>query len=384
MNNDESCELAPYSLGLGTIAAALLILSSSGIIGCSDHRMGLADFLAHQAARAEQARLAQPKVAADIDRYIGPYKVGPGDVLSIAMTGADGAPLFPPVAARLDHDGRIDLPVTGKVAVADRDLSDVEDTILAAYVPGVYTSAACHVELLTWETTDVMVVGAVSLPGMVQLRRTERNMLFAIVGAGGASEQASGFVTLRRLRRPTEEVTLNLRDPMELQSALTLPPLERGDLVTVMAAEPNTIYVGGLVERPGQQAYPPGTSVTILQALAAAQGLDADVYPSEGTLIRKMPDGRDAHVKLDLAGIWNGADGNITLAAGDILWVPETAGTRIIDFLNRNIFLRGGFTITYNMFGADSFAGQGNTGGTLQDTFDPLGFLSQPTSLAGP
>ncbi len=95
------------------------------------------------------------------------------------------------------------------------------------------------------DTTNVLVVGAVAAPGLVPLRRTERNMLFAIVGAGGISEIASGQATLHRIRTPTDEVTLNLTDPIQLRDALALKPLKQGDIVYVYAAQPNTVFGGG-------------------------------------------------------------------------------------------------------------------------------------------
>lgn len=370
-NNTVALTVTP-GFASGTTAITCMSLCLTWLGACTpEYRISLADFLEQNAAREQAARDALPTGTFNLDSYLGPYKVGPGDVLSIGMTGADGVPLFPPALSRLDKDGNIDLPAVGKVSVLDRELFDVEDTILLAYIPAVYRDAACHVDLVSNETTDVVVLGAVSLPGIVQLRRSERNLLFAIIGAGGASTTASGSATLRRIRRPSEEITLNLRDPVEVQAAVALDPLEHGDIIMVHAAQPNNMYVGGLVVRSGTQMANPGTSINILQALAAAQGLVTEVYPSEGTLIRRLPDGTDAHVKLDLKRIQRGEDPNFMLAAGDILWVPETFGTRVIDFLNRNIFLRAGASANYNWSARDGNFSNNN----IDDTFDPFGGL---------
>jgi hypothetical protein len=211
-------------------------------------------------------------------------------------------------------------------------------------------------------------------------------MLFAIVGAGGVSAEASGHATLRRIRHPNEAATYDLTDPTQLKDALALDPLESGDIISVPAAQPNTVFVGGLVNRASPQIYPPGTKITALQALAAANGVRTDIFPKEGTLVRRMPDGKDVHVKLDLNRIARGDDPNIVLAAGDILWVPETWDTRVEEFINRNIFLRAGVSVNYNVTGIEFMnrrslqtSNRGGTG-TLQDRFDPLGFLSQPTA----
>jgi len=148
------------------------------------------------------------------------------------------------------------------------------------------------------------------------------------------------------------------------------------------------------VVMPGPQPYAPGTHVTVLQALAAASGLRTDLTPRYATLSRQM-NGRDVHVKLDLDRIQKSKDPNITLAAGDVLWVPFTLETRIEDWLNRNFFFRVGasvnanYGLNYSMPGVDylnrasqmeSNYGRGG-GSTLQDTFDPFGFILQNQTL---
>jgi len=371
--------------GMGGLASLLAIAFAAG--GCADHRISMKEFMTMQQRSAELVPPPEAVAPTEIDAHIGPYRVGPGDDLKIELNGADGAPLFPAgVNARIDRNGQIDLPVAGAIKVADLPLEDVEDTILKAYVPGVFREATCHVELASTQPTNVLVVGAVTTPGLIPLRRTERNLLFAIVGAGGVSEASDGIATLRRVRRPSEEVTLNLRDPVHLQAALTLNPLENGDIVNVRAASPNTVFVGGLVTTGHPQTYAAGTNVTILQALAAAGGLRTDVTPTEGTLIRRLPDGRDVHVKLDLDAIAKGREPNLELAAGDILWVPQTWQTVVQDFINKNIFLRAGVSVNYNVSGIE-FLNRRNIqssragGGSIQDAFDPFGFLGRNTLL---
>ena len=390
MDGNNKLEAARSCRGLTAIGLWLSASFALGVGGCAkpDHRMSLSDFLDVQQARlAERQEAIEPEVTVDLEQQLGPYKVGPGDVLMVTLAGTDGTGVIASVQTRIDRNGEIDLPIVGAVQVADKELEDAEDAIRQAYVPAVYKEAVCHIELAAVDTTNVLVVGAVTTPGLVPLRRTERNMLFAIVGAGGISEIASGQATLHRIRTPTDEVTLDLTDPIQLRDALALKPLEHGDIVYVHAAQPNTVFVGGLVNRPAPQSYPPGTDITVLQALAAAGGLRTDVVPKEGTLIRRMPNGEDLHVKLDLNRLARGDDPNVMLAAGDILWVPDTLETRIQDFINRNLFLRGGVSVTYSVTGIEFLnrnrLQSSRYGGGLQDTFDPLGFLGRNTLLQG-
>ncbi|MFQ5413997.1 MAG: polysaccharide biosynthesis/export family protein [Phycisphaerae bacterium] len=374
-----------------TAVPALVALAAvAGASGCSDHRLDLASFMDMQ--RAMRAAAAARTVAASeqhrgpqIDQRLGPYRVGPNDVLTVTMTGADATTLFPPMDVRVDRYGEIDLPVIGGVQVGGMALVDIEDTIRASFVPHVVRQAedvSVHVTVTEPNLTRVLVVGAVVNAGLVPLRATERNMLHAIVGAGGVTSLGSGNATLRRIRRPAESITLNLTDPVDLAEAIALDPLEDGDIITVEAAIPNTVFVGGLVNGPAPQMYPPGTSVTFLQAIAAAGGLRTDVTPTEATLIRRMPDGKDAHVKIDLRAVASGRAPNIVLAGGDIVWVPETFGTRVQDFINRNIFLRAGATVTYSATAVDFLNNDAERSqGGQEQNFDPLGFLARNAAL---
>lgn len=376
------------------IALLGLVLGPVGLAGCSDHRISVTEFLQMQAAMTEVPTtqpVVPPEVEAALDRELGRYRVGPGDVVLISVYGLDATTTLTPIQVRIDKEGQLELPAVGKIPVAGKDILEVEQQVREALIPRVFQDVVINVTLIEPEATRVLVYGAVVNPGLVSLRRTERNLLFALVNAGGVSQLASGRVVLRRLREPGREVELNLLDPEELKAALALDPLRDGDVISVEAATPNTVFVGGLVNAPRPQSYPPGTTINVLQAIAASGGLRTDVTPTEMTLIRRMPDGEDVQVKLDIDRVQKGLDPNLTLAAGDVLWVPDTVLTRVQDWINRNVFVRAGATATYNlnysMPGTDflnTAARQsqiGGGGGNLQDSFDPFGFLLRNQAL---
>jgi protein involved in polysaccharide export with SLBB domain len=371
----------------------LMVLTIPLLAGCGhDNRISMQEFLCMQ----EEHRLSPPSPPAtpttkpiNIDELLGAYRVGPSDVLTLSLIRMDDLGVAPPIQVRVGRDGRIHLPMAGAVRVANLELEDLENRIRQAYVPKFYQDLTVHAEVVQALPTNVMVIGAVTAPGLVSLPRNERNLLYAIVGAGGASSMTSGVVNLKRLRRPGEDVTFNLLNPDDLRAALAQPPLENGDIITVQAAVPNIIFVGGLVNAPQPEVYPPGVEINILQAIAGAGGLRTDISPKEGTLIRRMPDGCDVHVKLELNRIFKGDEPNITLAAGDILWVPYTWQTRVEEWINRNFYIRFGVaaTVNYNVSGIEYLnraaqqSGYYNNNGGLQDTYDPLGFLNRNNAL---
>ncbi len=349
--------------------------------------MTLDEFLQMQANEdaikaAEVAELSPPIA---VDEYLTTYRVGSGDVLNVTMTGLDGPTLSSSFRARVDHAGRVDLPLVGEIDVVGKDEANVEDAIKAAYVPQIVRELTVNVEVATFETTNVVVTGAAETPGLVPLRRTERNLLYAVAAAGGVSSGASGRVSVSRVREPGVIESFNLTDPSGLAQSLTAGPLLSGDIVTIEAARPNTVFVGGLVNRPGQQFFATGVPYTLLQVIASAGGLRSDVLPRIGNLIRRMPDGSDVRVKLDLDRIKRGDDPNIVVSAGDILWIPDTWDTRLQDFVNRNLFIRAGFSLNYNMSGIDflnsAAKAQSLQGSNLENSFDPLGFLTRNAAL---
>lgn len=346
MNATNQKEHSTGSRAGAMVRLSLVALIASLAIGCnSDYRISMEEFLEMQ-RQFDQQPASEPGAETitdiQIDTQLGSYKVVRSDVLLVTVIAGEQASEGSTYRARVRRDGTVELPLVGAVNVADMELEDAEEAIKQEYLAKAYHQATVNVMVAEPYTANVIVSGAVSRPGMVALPGNQRNLLYAIVSAGGVSSQASGKVTLCRLRDPQDKVTLDLSDPGDLAQALALAPLKSGDMVAVEAANPNTVYVGGLVNVPMQQNYPPGVRVTVLQAIAASAGLRSDIFPKEATLIRRMPDGKDVHVKLNLKRLAKGEDENITLAAGDILWVPHTLETRIQEWINSNIYLRAG------------------------------------------
>lgn len=320
------------------------------------------------------------------------YKIGAGDVLDVTLVGLDTPTATTAVPARVDKNGKISLPFIGEISVVGMELDDAEDKISKRYLgadggESFVRSISVNLELSSVETTDVMVLGPVAAPGLTSLRSSERNMMYALSRAGGFNPEASGRVALKRMRDPSGVSVFDLTTPEGLAEALSSAPLEDGDILAMEATQPNTIFIGGLVERPIPQSYPKGVKMTLLQAIAAAGGTRQDLATREGTLVRRM-NGEDVHVRLDLNRIRGGEDPNIELAAGDILWVPHTAGTRIQEFINRNIFLRAGVSVNYNVSGIEflnrrSLQSAGAGGGSIEDSFDPFGSLIRNQALQG-
>lgn len=379
-------------VSLFTLSLVMLAFSSgcSVYLGAglwSDPRMKFKEFLElDEEARLAAAPTTQPiadqaAAKAFLDEQLGPYKIGPRDVITVQLTevaGLVGGTGLTAARVRVDRNGLINLPIVGDVSVDGMELEDIEKLITDTYVPKVYREAVCHVSLVEYYSTNVVVKGAVGSPGIVPLRRNERNLLHALVLAGGLTDPELAWVSLQRLRRPGFLTRLNVATPEGIKQALLEDPLESGDVITVEPADPFQITVLGLVGNSGAQSYQPGRRVTFAQAMATARGIRQDVFIREATLARRLPDGRDIRVKLDLQRLLSGEDPDFPLQSNDIIYVNHTWDTWIQEWVNQHLSLRGSgvATVTYTATGSDQLNHRGEPA-SVSPGLDPFGFLQR-------
>lgn len=333
------------------------------LAGCADQRISYDEMLRrdHLPAAPANAAIEPAQVALSENR---PYELQVGDVVTLILVGTNLEDRFASTSidVRLHAEGEIALPMVGRVKVAGLTLDAAEKTILDVFVPKFYKDLSVHLALKSTETTTVLVLGNVRTPGLVALKRNERNLLYALALAGGfngglpvgpgisegAAEggvdhagrpHANGAVRLRPLRPDRAETTYNLYDVDDVRRILAAPPLETGDVIIVDTTEESAIYMSGLVNRPGPLLLPAGGSLSLLRAIAAVGGLRDYIHVREGTLIRTLKSGEQVQVKLDLEKILCGAAPDIALCPGDVLDVPHTADTLFQEWFHQNILV---------------------------------------------
>jgi hypothetical protein len=123
---------------------------------------------------------------------------------------------------------------------------------------------------------------------------------------------------------------------------------------------------------------PGGTSMSVMQALAAAGGTLQDYEPREATLMRRKPDGEMIRFALDLHQLHRGEQLDLAMAPGDILVVPHGADTRIEEWLAETLYFRAGINgifnpWTYYFFRKDFDLRQQQLGIQQRDFFSTFG-----------
>jgi protein involved in polysaccharide export with SLBB domain len=333
---------------------ALIGLALLHLAGCAqkDNRIDVA-----RLRQLEQHHVDQQPVLEEVPLEqlaltdVRPYRYVVDDELLIEVAGLREEVHEPELLrVRVRDGGSITMPGVGQIQAEGLTAAELEQKITDAYVPSrVKRPISVFVELQRPQETTVLVTGSAMAPGLVRLRQNQRNVLYALAAANGFVEGSSGEIHVVPARPGRPALTYNLRNPNDVRSALLAPPLESGDTVVVRAAQSSVVYLTGLVNVPGPIPLPLGESVSLVRAVAAAGGLVDFLEPQEATLWRKLDDGKQVRVKLDMAKIMVGEEDDIALLAGDVLDVPHTAHTRFRQWFAQNIrFGPFGVTAVYD------------------------------------
>lgn len=200
LQRDEKCRF-----GLWVMVMVMTVC----VVGCHDNveltsRERLLDFenAGPGSLTVDVDRLVRAKVPA------GPYRVDSGDVLELElpatvypdMLTAEGAPGAAVThTCRVSAEGMITLPDGRQVQVADRSAGEIEQLIVATYYPSlVKTRPAVYVKVLDYYTYRLQVVGAVTTPGVYQLRRDQMSLVSLLMAAGGITETGAARIRIER------------------------------------------------------------------------------------------------------------------------------------------------------------------------------------------
>jgi polysaccharide export outer membrane protein len=150
-------------------------------------------------------------------------------------------------------------------------------------------------------------------------------VFFDELSAAGATTQKAGkLVSITRRDKPGTPILVALSsDPtVSSQSNVDVFP---GD--TIVVSKAGIVYVVGEVGRPSGFVMENNESLTVLQALALAQGLGKNAALNDAKIIRKTADGRK-EIPVALKNILQSKAGypDIAMQAEDILFVPVSAG----------------------------------------------------------
>jgi polysaccharide biosynthesis/export protein len=242
-------------------------------------------------------------------------RIGPGDLLQITVFDipeltqtlrvGDRGDVSPELAGTLHVAG---LTPTDAQALIEKTLKDrnlVRDP---------------HVTVLITEyvTQGVSVVGQVQKPG-VYPALGRRTLLDIVSEAGGITLSAAHEATIqRRMDGAVLHASLDDDPGALLASNVEIQP---GD--TVIVPKAGIVYVLGDVGRPGGFVIQSNGSVTLLQALALAGGVNRSAAYGKARVVRKLAAGFSA-IAIDFKRIAAGKQVDMVLQPNDIVYIPPS------------------------------------------------------------
>jgi polysaccharide biosynthesis/export protein len=266
------------------------------------------------------------------------YVLGTGDQLSVRVFGADDIPDRP---IEVGSDGMIILPMVGRLQASHVSVRNLEADLTARYRT-YFKDPQISVTVTDYRSQVITVVGAVNVPGVVQLRGPTR-LMRVISQSGGLKPEAGDKILITR-RLPSNEVAPTPPPPglTEPNSSFYLKEInllaiidgtdpsanlivEAGDLISVPRAK--MVYVIGDVGRPGGYVLDGHRSrLTVLQAVALAGGVNKSAAYGGTRILRPTTETGSprTETQIDLKKIMASKSPDIPLHADDILYVPNS------------------------------------------------------------
>jgi polysaccharide export outer membrane protein len=214
----------------------------------------------------------------------------------------------------------VSLPLIGAVRVAGLTTGEAEKLVAQKLLDGGYFNDP-HVSIFEkeYQTQGISVLGEVQKPGIYPMLGSHK--LFDVISAAGGTTPKAG-----------NQVAITHRDPSQAPQTVILagnagdstrnnPDVLPGDTVVVQKA--GVVYVVGDVRMPGGFIMDK-PELTVLQALAMAQGANPTAKLDAARLIRKTNNQRH-EMPIALKQILASRAPDLKLQPDDILFVPSSA-----------------------------------------------------------
>ena len=262
------------------------------------------------------------------------YVLGPDDQIIIRASDSEEISEKP---LRIDLRGNINLPMAGRVHAGGLTTEQLEAELVTR-LKKYLQKPEVTVVVTEFRSQPVSVLGAVQTPGVHQLQG--RKSLFEVLSAaGGLRTDAGNAIKITRRKEwgpiplpsaapdPSGEFTVaevSIRSIMEAknpqENILILPH----DVISVPRAD--LVYVIGSVRKSGGFVMNERESVSVLQALSLAEGLDRFAAPNKAKILRPLPGGANrSEIAVDLKKILAGKSSDVPMQRDDILFVPGSA-----------------------------------------------------------
>jgi polysaccharide biosynthesis/export protein len=292
---------------------------------------------AGSAAPAGQKKHRGDKAAGGL---LGPdYVLGPEDVLMIEVFNLPEMKQ----TVRIENDGTISVKLLNRVKAAGLTAAQLEKELEKKWGKDYLEDPHVIVFVREAHAQPVSVVGAVDEPGIYQLTG-HRTLIDMVALAGGLAKKTAtqagrtiyvtrkdGFGDLKPVdgmrQIAPDQVEIDLKKLFYSSNSglnLDIKPFD-----TISVSKADIVYVVGAVKKPGGFVIEDRDNVTVLQALAMAEGFEGTPAKARTRIIRTLSNGSRTELPIDLGKIIKGKEDDPVLASSDILLIPDNTAKMI-------------------------------------------------------
>jgi polysaccharide export outer membrane protein len=249
--------------------------------------------------------------------------ISPNDLLSVTVYGSPELTR----SVRVGSDGLIRLPMLAhKMAAAGMLPQELEERVASALnADGILVDPSVTVAIAEYATRPISVAGAVRRPLTYQIfERT--TLLEALTRAEGVSPEAGGEILVTRPPKNQDKPLIervSLKGLIEQGDPALNLVLEGGEEVRV--PQLGRVFVVGNVRHPGAFRLEDSTGLSVLKALALAEGLTP--FSTKDAYIYRRTDAASSpptmETTIPLRKILDRHAPDVQLEANDVLYIPD-------------------------------------------------------------
>ncbi len=291
------------------------------------------------------------------------YHVGAGDILTVKVFQLLEIDKDAILKVQVDRQGTIYLPMVNQVEVSGKTVGQIKKYLTQLLGSKFIKDPKVSVSIEKFNSKIVMVEGSVRRPGEVALESDTSTLLDVIAQVGGlTASTAPQIEILRGAYNPSGNNVINVQGKSVIMTNYSreIVPVARlfaedgqrqinpivnpGDIIKVRPSSEGYVYMAGEVNRPGSIQF--RRPQTILHAMSMAGGPTNIAKEGECKIIRRLTNGGETEILIDLDKVRSGEQGNLLLAQNDTILVPVDPVKKFFDELN-NMFRRG-VSLTYS------------------------------------
>jgi polysaccharide export outer membrane protein len=265
------------------------------------------------------------------------YLLGPDDEVEIAGPELDEHAV---TTMRIDGDGEVQVPLVGRVPVANLTVQEAQQELNRRF--SIYIrNPQITINVKELRSQPVSILGAVNAPGIHQVRGNN-TLLEMLSLAGGLRPDAGNRIRVTRQRGrgclPLPDATLDPSGQFAVaevsvkeitgqfpQGNIQILP---HDVISVPRAE--MVYVIGDVKRSGGFVIGDNESMSILQVLSLAEGMNGTADRRHARILRPTAGGTQrTEMIVDVKAILDGKSEDVAMRADDILFIPGSTGKKV-------------------------------------------------------